>query len=522
MDLAQKIGQLLVVGFSGTEVTQQLENLIRKLHVGNIILFERNCQTPEQIFKLTQDLQKIAMESNGVPMLIAIDQENGMVTRIHNGITVFPGNMAQAAGASIEEIKQIARFTATGLLALGINFNLAPSVDINNNPYNPVIGVRSFGDTPERVIERASACIQGFQEMGMVATAKHFPGHGDTKVDSHLALSSVTHSKDRLENVELRPFKAAIENHVKAIMTAHIIFPAYEPEPLPATLSHSILTQLLRDKLGFNGVVITDCMEMKGIEANYGASEATPMAIAAGADLICLSHSEEKQIGAVTAIYQALADGKLTETRINESVNRILKLKEDYDIDRFLRTTYLETKKHLYQEEHEALAEKVSQQSITVTRNNGLIPITAKSVFVVAPKERSLTGAESKAKVPNFAKSFRNQAIGHQVEIYEFDENPTHEQLAEITENAKNHELVILCTYNAILISNQIELAQHLLTVNPKVILIPLRNPYDSEVLKDIKCCLLPYEYTSHSINSLIKVLMGEIKAKGKRPINIT
>lgn len=521
MNLAQKIGQLLVVGFDGVEVNDHIRNVITNYHAGNIILFERNCQNPEQIFKLVQDLQKIAMESNGVPLFITIDQENGVVTRIYDGVAVFPGSMAQTAGASIDEIKQIAQYTGEGLDALGINFNLAPSVDINNNARNPVIGVRSFGETGEQVAERANAYIEGLQQSGVIATAKHFPGHGDTSVDSHLDMPSVGHDKERLEAVELYPFKSAIAKGVKAIMSAHVKFPAYEPNDLPGTLSYEVLTNLLRKQLGFDGVVITDCMEMKAIDTYYGTSKATPLSIAAGADLVCLSHSEAKQIDAVAQIYKAIEEGKITIERIDESVARILKLKAEYDVTSFLAQGYEDAKAKLYQKAHFDLAERISLQSITLLKNNGLLPVKATDLLVIAPSARVLTGADGTKIAPNFAKAFKEQVTSCQVDAYEIAATPTDEEIVEVIKRAKGKELVILCTHNGILVPKQMELASKVLEVNQKVILIPMRNPYDIEVLPTVECCILPYEYTSRSIDSLIKVLMGEVEPVGKLPITL-
>lgn len=199
MTLKQKVGQLFMVGFDDTKINSHIENLIKDFNVGNVILFERNCKTPEQILKLIQNLQKLAIKYNGVPMFIGIDQENGMVTRIGEGVCTFPGNMAQANGATEEEIYQVAKYTGEMLEALGINYNLAPSLDINNNPNNPIIGIRSFGENPETVTNMGLACIKGFQDAGIISTAKHFPGHGDTAIDSHLTLPCIPHSKERLK-----------------------------------------------------------------------------------------------------------------------------------------------------------------------------------------------------------------------------------------------------------------------------------------------------------------------------------
>ena len=507
MNLKKKIGQQLVVGFDGYEINDHIKNLIVNYHVGNVILFERNCKTPEQVFNLVQDLQKLSMEYNGLPLFVTIDQENGVVNRIFDGITVFPGNMAQTVGATLEETEKIGYFTGVGLRSLGINFNLAPSIDVNNNPNNPVIGTRSFGESAETVAKRGSACIKGLQTAHVIATAKHFPGHGDTTVDSHLALPVVSHDKQRLEEVELYPFKEAIKNGVKSIMSAHIQFPAYEPSDLPGTLSHNILTNLLRKELGFDGIIITDCMQMKAIDDLYGADKATPMAMSAGADLICISHSEEKQISAINEVLRALEDKTLLEERIDESYNRILELKKEYDVESFLQTSYAQTKADLYNEEYEKLANEVSEKSITLVRNNGQLPVNNQDTLIVAPDGRALTGADGLRRTPNFAQYFSTQAKN--ATALEIGNSPTNEEIRVATEKAKNKQLVIICTHNAIFESQQQMLVNEILKVNKNVVLIPLRNPYDIELFPEIPCCLLSYEYTMRSMKSLTKTLKG-------------
>jgi len=514
MNLQQKIGQLIIAGFDGYEVNDHIKNLIVKHHVGNVILFEKNCKSPEQVFKLTQSLQQLAMKHNGTPLFIMIDQENGIVNRIFDGITVFPGNMAQTAGATLEETEDIAYFTGVGLKVLGVNFNLAPSLDVNNNPKNPVIGNRSFGDCPEVVSERGVAYIKGMKKAQMIATVKHFPGHGDTEIDSHLALPVVSHDVSRLENVELKPFKSAIDAGVQAIMSAHIQFPAWEKQGLPATLSHHILTTILRENLKFEGVVVTDCMEMKAIDDLYGTAIATPMAIRAGADLICISHTEEKQISALKEIQKALETETLTLMEIDRSFNRIMALKNAYDIDCFLKTTYDEALESLYLPEAEALADKVSKKSVQIVKNGNNLPITDKKTVVMAPDGRPLTGADGIRVTPNFAE-FLTQRVGvahnePHVTSFKLPEILASEEIELAVRLASEHELVILCTQNALFSKEQQHLVQEVFKANPNVILIPLRNHHDINLFPDIPTCIVPYEYTPRSMSSLSNVLMNQ------------
>ena len=248
LTIDEKIGQLIMCGFDALELNDHIINLIKNYHVGNVILFTRNVKSMKQVFELNKNLQKLALKNLGIPLLISIDQEGGMVTRIKNEATFFPGAMTIASSNNLDNAYLSGKYMGEELINLGINMNLAPSLDVNNNPLNPVIGVRSYSDDPKVVSEFGIMTIKGLQE-NVIATAKHFPGHGDTQVDSHLALPEINYGKKRLEAIELYPFKNAIKNGVKAIMSSHINFPAYTEDNLPTTLSKKCLTGLLREEL---------------------------------------------------------------------------------------------------------------------------------------------------------------------------------------------------------------------------------------------------------------------------------
>jgi len=323
----EKIGQLLMFGVDGTTLSDHAISLIKDYKVGNIILFARNAQHPKQLYELNQSLQKLAMAEIGIPLLISIDQEGGMVTRIFHGATFFPGAMTVSAANRLEDAYIMGDLMGQELQALGINMNLAPVLDVNNNPKNPVIGVRSYSDQPKRVADYGIQFMKGLQNH-VLATGKHFPGHGDTYLDSHLALPKVDYPIERLETVELVPFKKAIQEGIAALMSSHIDFPAFTEDGRPTTLSKSCLTGFLRETLGFEGLIVTDGMEMKAIQDHYGTVEASLMAIQAGANLVCICHSEPLQKEAVGRIKQALRQGELTEDTLNERVSRVLKYKE--------------------------------------------------------------------------------------------------------------------------------------------------------------------------------------------------
>lgn len=311
LSLRQKIGQLLMVGFDGPIPNAHVERLIREYQTGGVILFRRNIENPAQIGLLNRQLQAINAEQSSIPLFIAVDQEGGVVARIEEGVTPLPSALAFQAAGSVADCEALTQIANAELQVLGFNVNFAPVLDVNNNRRNPVIGVRAYGETVAQVCEYGLAAQRGIQAAGIAATAKHFPGHGDTDVDSHLGLPRVGHDRARLDAVELAPFRAAIAAGVDAIMSAHVVFPAFEPDPdTPSTLSHAVLTDLLRGELGFDGVVFTDCLEMAAIAAGVGVVEGAVRAFKAGADVLLVSHREDRQVGVIEALLAAVARGK--------------------------------------------------------------------------------------------------------------------------------------------------------------------------------------------------------------------
>ncbi|KAF0812953.1 Beta-hexosaminidase [Andreprevotia sp. IGB-42] len=328
LTLAQKAGQLLMAGFDGLTANAHIERLIRERQLGGVILFRRNVASPAQVSRLCRQLQQINAEVSDIPLLIGIDQEGGMVMRIEDGMTPLPSPLAFQAAGNMADCRELTRICNAELAALGININFAPSFDVNNNPHNPVIGVRAYGEDVATVCDYAGAALAGIHDAGLAATAKHFPGHGDTDSDSHLGMPRVPHDRARLDAVELAPFRAAIAAGVDAVMSAHVAFPAVEPDPdTPATMSRAVLTGLLRDEMGFAGVVFTDCLEMDAVAKSRGAVAGAVAAFAAGADVLLISHTEARQHGFLDALAAGLADGSIDEAAVDAAVARILALK---------------------------------------------------------------------------------------------------------------------------------------------------------------------------------------------------
>lgn len=332
--LERLVGQMLMVGFEGLTPPSDLLRKVEQGRVGGVILFGRNLQDAEQTAHLTQMLQEAAADGGQPPLMIAVDHEGGGVQRLRQGFTQLPSEMAMAASGDAALVSTLYRQAAQELAAVGININFAPVLDVNNNPLNPVIGLRSFGSQAEPVARWGQTAVQAWLDGGVIPCGKHFPGHGDTAQDSHLTLPQVAHPRDRLEAVELLPFRAAVDGGLPALMTAHIVFPALEQARLPATLSRTILSDLVRGDMGFTGVLFTDCLEMNAIKDTVGTVRGAVLAAIAGADVLLVSHTRTLQDEAYTALVNGVIAGEIPRYRVEASVERISHLKRSLLVQR--------------------------------------------------------------------------------------------------------------------------------------------------------------------------------------------
>ncbi|HWI66410.1 MAG TPA: beta-N-acetylhexosaminidase, partial [Symbiobacteriaceae bacterium] len=382
MSLEEKAAQMIFLGFKETELPERVAAFIEKNGLGGIILFTRNVKSPEQTLALTTAAQKAAKRSRqGMPLAISIDQEGGTVTRMGEeaGYTHFPGNMALGAADDPTLTYRAARTMAAEMRAVGINWNLAPVLDVNNNAMNPVIGVRSYGAAPELVGRHGSAAVKGYQDGYVAACGKHFPGHGDTAVDSHLALPVIPHDRARLEAVEFAPFREAIKAGLDSMMTAHVFFPALEPTPgLPATLSKNVMTGLLREEMGFDGVISTDCLEMKAIADNFTPEQTVQLCVEAGVDALLVSHTWNLQMAMYEALLKLVREGKISEERVAESAVRIVRMKLARKMDQFLPAD-------LGSSAHHNVALEVARKAMTVAWGAEHLPLSGK-VMLVLPR----------------------------------------------------------------------------------------------------------------------------------------
>jgi beta-N-acetylhexosaminidase len=332
MSLQEKVGQLIFAGIPGIEVGDPARHLFNDLHIGNIVIMGNNAGTPAQVAALTAGIQQLALNSNGIGALIATDQEGGTVQRLVNGFTDLPDARTVGEAADPDLARQYGAMVGSELRAVGVNMALAPVLDVNDNPDNPVIGRRAFGTTPDEVIAVALPFIEGLRSANVIATGKHFPGHGSTETDSHFTLPVVHKTVAELEATELAPFRGATQAGIGAVMVAHVAYPALDASGVPASISQPIVTGVLKQELGFDGVVVTDDMAMAGITGQAPPAQSSVKAIAAGADIvICVSLPCDPET-TQAAIIDAVNTGQLSMGRIDDAVRHILALKQAFDV----------------------------------------------------------------------------------------------------------------------------------------------------------------------------------------------
>lgn len=511
----EKIGQMLMFGFPGPALDEDAKHLIEDYKIANVILFSHNIVDAYQLRALCVELRRRIWEATGQPAFISIDQEGGVVSRLPRDATNFPSAMAVSATGNPENAYWSAYYTSLELRALGINFNFAPVADLNTNEDNPVIGVRSYGDTPERAMPYILSSIRGLRDGGVVAVAKHFPGHGDTAVDSHLGLPRVDKTLDELFSCELKPFIGAVNEGVPCVMSSHILFPELEKAHLPATLSRSILTGLLRERIGFQGLIVSDSMEMDAIKMYYGVAKGSVLAMQAGMDLTCITHTMSFAAEASELAQQALSDGRISMRQVDDSVNRILQYKQPYAPPLPADISCVGCA------QHRQAAQKMSQESITCLSPGKKMPKVDKdALFIGSYAYRSTIASSEVDKKDSFpevmAEYFQAQFI-----ITPVDPSPEDiQKILKILGKVRPHQTVVIGTYNGHLNKGQISLCNAVSGAKAELIAVALRNPYDLSAIDSNAYKLAAFEYTPLSFNSVKRILSDERQPQGK--LNIT
>lgn len=507
-DLRWQAGQKLAVGFPGTEVPQELRQLVAEYKIGNIILFEENVRDAAQLRRLCGELRELVEKHTGLPPLIAIDQEGGVVSRLKGDCALAPSAMGVAATGDPANAYRAGEITGRELRALGVNFDLAPVMDVNSNPRNPVIGARSYGARPEDVCAYGTAMIRGLQAGGVRCCAKHFPGHGDTAVDSHLGLPRVDKSLRELEACELVPFRAAMDAGVDAVMTTHILFPCLEPDGVPATMSRRILTGLMREKLGFAGLIVSDCMMMGAIARYYGTVPGCVAAARAGVDLLFVSHSVKLAAQAAQALGEEARAGRLDAGELTASVERIIRLKECLSPA----------------EGFEAVGCEAHREAFRAMRRAGLTRVGraprpalgANPLFLGCNPFRT-TQASSPVDTKAAFAPWMARRLGGEALVTPTD--PAEADIARAVEAAPGHSALVLGTYNGHVKQGQLRLLSALAALGLPMACVALRDPYDLAGLPDNVYGLAAYEYNTESLETVAQALTGDFVPAGKLPV---
>jgi beta-N-acetylhexosaminidase len=508
MSLEQKVGQVMIIGFDGPFVDAGLRAMVEKFNVGGVILFARNVQSPSQVANLTRELQTAAMQSGHPGLFVAIDQEGGRVARLteDKGFTEFPGAKALGATGDPALARQAAVAMAAEMKAVGINIDFAPDLDVNNNFENPVIGIRSFGSNPQAVSRFGEAFAAGLQESGVLAFGKHFPGHGDTGTDSHIALPVVPHDRARLETIEFVPFKALMQAGVAGIMSAHVSFPAIDPL-LPATLSPAVLTGLVRQEMGYDGLLVTDSLEMGALgQSGYPPAEAGARALQAGADLLLFNRDYSVHTDAIRLILERVRSGQIPESRLDEAVRRVLRAKAQFGLVQPALADPEKVSALVGTATNHRVAQDIAARSVTVLKDDlHLVPLPADAKLLV---------------IETSAARGLGKAIG--ATFQQVSDQPSAAEIDQIVGLAKSGDrTVIVGTTDAQSNPAQAGLVNGLLKAGVRVMVIAMRGPYDLLAFRDVPTYLLTYGSPPPTLAALEAVLHGKVRPQGRLPVDI-
>jgi beta-N-acetylhexosaminidase len=524
MSLKEKVGQMIAWRYNGHFVNldsasvRELVDLIRRNKIGGLIIFAGEVY---ETAHLTNYLQHQAQ----IPLLVAADFEWGAAMRI-DGTTLFPPLMALGAAGSEELAYEMGKTTAVEARAMGIHMTYAPVVDVNINPDNPIISTRSLGENPESVGRLAAAFIKGCQENGLIATAKHFPGHGDTAIDSHDLMPAVEADLNRLEKVELYPFARAIEAGVEAVMTAHLYVPALDPTPgLPATLSPLILTNLLRREMGFNGLIVTDAMGMGGVTRNFSPQDAAVRAVKAGVDMVLLPPDPR---GVIDALVAAVQTGEISQPRIDESVKRILALKARLGLpkNRFVDLTELARKIASRENLHQAAL--TFERCVTLVKNEGdILPLSSETFG----KRIAVLSLSSDVDDYFAGRPFVREVLRRRPAAAAFyaDAFTGREYLREARARAMDADIVILALFSSLrtskgsvdLLPHHVDLVRELAWAGKRTIVISFGSPYFLRHFPEVSAYVCLYRNTVPAQEAAARAIFGETDIEGRLPVSI-
>ena len=523
MTLREKIAQMIITysdGYSLSENSaeyQRLSNLIVNEKVGGVIFFKGNAVQEAELINSLQSISE-------TPLLMSADFERGTNMRLDDG-SLFPSNMALGATRNTDLAYQMGLQIAKECRAIGIGQNYAPVVDINNNSDNPIINVRSYGEDPELVSMMGDAFIKGMQDGNVIATAKHFPGHGDTDIDSHSDLPVLNFDRSRLDNLELIPFKNAIKNNVMSVMIAHLSLPSLDNESnVPASLSKNIINGLLIDEMNFKGLVVTDALNMAGVVKHFSAEEVALRCVNAGVDLILMPQGESVTI---SAIENAVNSGTLSEEQINNSLRKILNAKEWLKLNEYKISDVNKVSQVVNSDEAKKISRQIADESLTLVKNDGnIVPFnnaSEQSCLIV-----SLNNGNEKANSDYFLNRFTDLNKFKSFSYYDLTGNIN--GINDVVADAANYDVIIVPIYAKVKIKtgtvglpeSQISLINSLTASGKKVVVVSFGNPYLIQGFPDVSSYICAYADAGTSIDAAIDSFYGTIKFKGKLPVSIS
>lgn len=514
MTLEQKVGQLFMVTLHGGVMTEAGARFLQDYQPGAVVLFTSNIGTPDAMTRLTNQYQTTITEAGGAPLLIAVDQEGGVVSRLTReaGYTFFPTPLlVTAAGERLAF--QFGQAIAQELAAIGVNMNLAPVADLETNRDNPIIARRAYSNDPAVAAPILAEVVRGTQAyngglFNVLATAKHFPGHGASRGDSHAQLERLELTRERLDTIELAPFRAAIEAGVGAIMVDHIWYPALEPERVPASLSRGVITDLLRNELGYDGLIMTDALDMNAVDLEFEFTEAAVMAIHAGNDLLAMGPGIDASVAAtaIDRVLEAVRAGEITEARIDESAYRVLAAKQRFGILNWTPLDPAGAIERLNAEDHAALLNDLFEGGVTIAYDRAdLLPVRADaSVAVIFLGTRY--------QIYDECGLYRDD-----IRWVVVSESPADDEIGRATEAARASDVAIVWTQNAITNERQ----QMLVNALPqeKTAAVAMWSPYDRLTYPGVAAYVATYSPARESVPAACAVLFGALPARGQLAI---
>jgi beta-N-acetylhexosaminidase len=520
MSLEEKVGQMIMTGIPGQTFNRNIKSLIETYHFGSVVYFAENTSDPGKTLKLSQDLQQAAATSgHGIPLLVAVDHEGGAVFRFKEGLTHFANPMTLGAADSVDLAYQVAAASARELRAVGINTSLGPVLDVNDEPLNPVIGVRAFGGFPDLVTKIGLAYLHGLQQNGIIAAAKHYPGHGSTIEDSHIVLPIVNKSEQQMELNELVPYRSIILAYPGIIQVGHVSFPQLDTSGVPATLSPILIEQKLRDQMGYSDVVMTDAMSMGAIINRYTTEEAAILAVGAGNDL--LSYPEtEMAITAYQAILAGVYDGSIPLVRVEESARRILELKARYNLFDFPQAPALET--------HGALARQSAQAAVVFSGKGSAPLVSAERLLLVSPGTLP-SGSVAGDNLSLLGELLQMRGIEVDEWMYSVeDAGQTAAIQAQVQQVLPAYPQAVVVMWDGLLQQSQAgnlsqrNLVDSVLSSGVPVVFVAANSPFDLKMIPTDQPSLAIFGGLEYQVEILAEALLTDVLPSGKMPVSIS